>query len=240
MMSDNLERIRMTAKHLVQSTLRRVGIQVLRYQPGRAELLDRLAIDLVLDVGANAGQYVSRLRHDGYVGRILSFEPLSEAFSILAARAAHDPNWECMNLALSNIDGQGLLNVAGNSVSSSFMPMLESHRHSAPSSVYTGEERVRTARLDTFIDKLAGHRTYLKLDVQGFELVVLAGAELALQQIVALEIELSLTPLYEGAPLIEEVIASLRAYGFGLFSLAPGFQDPETGRVLQMDGLFVR
>jgi hypothetical protein len=55
----------------------------------RRDLLRTLGIDLVLDVGANVGQYASDLRRDaGFEGRIRSFKPTRDAFRTLDARAS--------------------------------------------------------------------------------------------------------------------------------------------------------
>src|SRR5260370_10487492 len=82
-----------------------------------------LAISVVFDVGAHAGQYALRLRRLGYRGRIVSFEPQAVAFAILAEHTSRDPEWEAMRLALGDRDGEQVLNVSENSVSSSFLPV---------------------------------------------------------------------------------------------------------------------
>ena len=56
--------------------------------------LRQQAIDAVIDVGANTGQYATRLRAAGWAGPILSFEPIPEVHRQLAEQAAADPDWE--------------------------------------------------------------------------------------------------------------------------------------------------
>ena len=50
----------------------------------RLQIMKRAGISLVLDVGANVGQYAKIARKAGYKGQIVSFEPLGQAFSKLA------------------------------------------------------------------------------------------------------------------------------------------------------------
>src|SRR6476659_2537452 len=57
-------------------------------------------IDLVLDVGANVGQFATSLREKGYAGQIESFEPVSSVFQALADTARNDPRWNVHNMAL--------------------------------------------------------------------------------------------------------------------------------------------
>lgn len=235
-------------KAAVRRLVRRLGLDVLRYNPDadpvlrRQRLLAHCGIDLVLDVGANEGQFAIELRRGGYRGRIVSFEPLSSAFARLAARAARDPAWSTMNLALSDADGTAIINVSGNSVSSSLLAMLPTHGESAPESAYVGQEAIETRRLDGLFMRLAGPaaHVYLKIDTQGSELRVLEGAGAALGNIELLEIELSLVPLYEGGPLMPQMLAWLAQRGYGLVGLEAGFSDPRSGRLLQVDGIFSR
>lgn len=80
----------------------------------------------------------------------------------------------------------------------------------------------------------------MKVDVQGFEKQVLAGAVETIAQIEAVEIELSLVELYTNQTLMPEMLSNLTALGFGPVWLDRGFKDPKTGYLLQMDGIFIK
>jgi FkbM family methyltransferase len=235
------------AKQALHDALHAVGVDVVRYRGTvfphlrRRELLVEQAIDVALDVGANDGGYGRELRRDGFGGRIVSFEPLSGAYASLAGAAAADPRWECNNVAVGREDGDASIHVAGNAISSSLLPMGDRHVAAAPESRYVGREQVRIVRLDTLRPQILGEadRVFLKIDVQGLELAVLDGAPETLRQVRALELELSLFPLYEGEPAVGDVLRRLDDEGFNLLSFHGGFREP-AGQLLQVDGLFVR
>ncbi len=201
-----------------------------------------LRIDLVLDVGANDGAFGRELRADGYEGRIVSFEPTSNAFAALAAGCSDDPRWEPVNVALGSDEGRATINLSRNSSSSSLLAIDARHTSSAPEAEYIGTEPVDVARLDSFNEQfcVATASTYLKVDVQGFELEVLRGAPATLAVAKALECELSFLPLYDGQPLFAEMVEWLRTAGFVLAGLEAVHSDPQTGELLQVNGLFVR
>jgi FkbM family methyltransferase len=208
----------------------------------RARVLEAIGVDLVLDVGANDGRYARELRTGGYGGQIISFEPAPATFRALEQAAAGDPCWDCRALALGDRDGDGELNLAGNSEASSFLPMAGSHIAVMPEAAYVGTVSVATARLDTFISGLpvAPARPFLKMDVQGFELKVLDGATATLPALAGVETEVGLVKLYEGQPEFRELFDRFEAAGFELVGLEPHFFDPRTGRTLQLDATFVR
>lgn len=206
--------------------------------------LEAHRVDTVIDIGANSGQYASDLRMAAYTGRIVSFEPLSEAFSLLLRNASKDPLWECRQCAVGDVDGMISLNVAGNAgASSSILPMLKSHQDAFPPANYIGTEQVPIHRLDGLTPKVVGPNSvvFLKIDVQGFEKQVIAGAQSTISDhVVGMQLELSFIPLYEGGMLIREALDLVYSLGFTLTGLLPGFADPRTGRMLQADGIFFR
>jgi FkbM family methyltransferase len=242
---------RLRVANFVQQVLRRFGYELHPYPPAptidfadrrRQRLMRSRGITVVLDVGANVGRFAESLRTSGYAGRIISFEPLSEPFRELAERSASDPLWEARQLALGDSDGSAEINVAGNVASSSILPMGTRHLESAPESAYVGTEPIDTARLDSLWDALVGpdDRVWLKLDVQGYELHALRGAGVALDRVAVVQTEMSLEHLYEGDATWRELLDWLEVRGFRLAGLEPGFEDAESGELLQADGIFVR
>jgi FkbM family methyltransferase len=230
-------------KRTIRSLVKSLGYEVRTVSASRRfRRLEQLGINLVLDVGANIGQYASSLRKSGYKGRIRSYEPLHEAFAALTSKAAHDPAWTAVNCACGARDQSATINVAKNSFSSSLLPILERHVQNAEDSTYIKQEVISVRSLDEEIlpaltpsDKL-----WLKIDTQGYEAEVLKGAVELLDRVAGLECELSILPLYDGQPLIDEMIRSLYKKGFRLVETTPGFFEEDTGYPLQMDGIFLR
>lgn len=198
-------------------------------------------IDVVLDVGAARGGFGRELRDFGYEGRIVSFEPLGDAHRDLSELTATDPGWTAVRTAIGAEQGTATINVASNSTSSSLLPMGAAHLDAAPEVNYVGTEEVTMSRLD---DVAPAHlheasRTFLKVDTQGFERSVLEGAPETLARCEGLQLELSLTSLYDGGMVVDEAIAMAYARGFELTALFQGFTSPD-GRLLQVDGVFFR
>jgi FkbM family methyltransferase len=205
--------------------------------------LEKFGVDLVFDVGANAGQFATDLRSVGYQGRIVSVEPLSAAHAQLTEHARPDRAWTVHpRCALGSRDQELAINVAGNSVSSSLLPMTEAHSSAALGSAYLGVECVPVSRLDTIAPRyLDGARApFLKIDTQGYEWEVLEGAQMTIPRLRGVLCELSLVPLYEGQHLWLDVIRRLETDGFTLWAIQRGFTDQRDGRTLQVDAIFFR
>lgn len=237
-------RMRERAKLIVRGALMRADLDVTRgaYATRLARTLAARDLQTVLDVGANVGQYGSLLRRAGYAGRIVSCEPLSGAFAQLQRRAAGDPAWTTLRTAVGRERGDTTINVAANSFSSSLLPMTDAHRLSAPGSDYVAQETVPVTTVRALVagHEVAPERTLLKIDTQGYEAEVLAGAGDLLDQLGAVQLELSFVELYEGQELFDAHYERMRERGFRLHIIEPGFSSPEDGRMLQIDGLFVR
>ena len=205
--------------------------------------LECFHIDLVLDIGANTGGFGTEIRALGYHNEIISFEPLSKAYSILLDNIRKDKKWQAHErCAIGDFDGTIEINISKNSVSSSVLPILESHTLVAGDSVYTFSEIVSIFKLDSIADKYIGSKEniFLKIDTQGFEWQVIEGALNIMPKIKGIMCELSLIQLYQGQHLWKDILIRLENLGFELWAFEKGFVDPKNGRTLQFDAIFFK
>jgi FkbM family methyltransferase len=200
-------------------------------------------VDLVIDVGANTGQFAMSLIKEGFDGPIHSLEPLPDAHRELTAAAAPHPQWIVHErVAVGPEEGVVDLWVAGNSVSSSVLDMLDLHVAAAPGSAPVGRITVPQKPLDDLIGGVfdVPRRGLLKIDAQGYEYPILTGASVCLDRVALVMLEMSLQPLYRDQMLWLDVIAFMRSRGFGVWALQPEFCDARTGQLLQVNGVFAR
>jgi FkbM family methyltransferase len=127
------------------------------------------AIDTVIDVGANDGGYGQFLRRGGYKGVIVSFEPLQDEHERLLGAAEGDRQWFVSpRMALGDDHRDIDINVAGNSTSSSILPMSSRHELAAPGSRYVGVQSVPMRCLDEVAHPAIqrGRSVLLKIDTR--------------------------------------------------------------------------
>lgn len=203
----------MTWRKAIQGVLRRHGY-VLRREPELSAFLRSREVDLVLDVGANIGQFAGELRHLGYRGRISSFEPIAAIHATLAARAAGDPLWTTLRTAVGAVPGEATINVSDLDVFSSLRVPTPTVLAFDPRSAAVRTEQVPVAALDALVGADPALAPFLKVDTQGYEREVLAGAERTLERATGLLLELSMADLYEGAWRFPEAIDTIDRLGF--------------------------
>jgi len=235
------------AKRIARSFVNRVGYDVGRIHEINPEgmrlvgLLGRLGIDCALDVGANTGQTGRYMRRIGYKGTLISFEPVKSAHRLLIEEAKGDPNWiVAPRCAIGAKSGTVELNVSSSSESSSVLPLTSELLRIAPFARYVERERVDVRTLDeAALGYVKGRRTYLKVDTQGYEGEVLAGASELLHLCSCVELEVSFEEVYTGQPLFREIWRMMDDRGFALWDLEPGLRSADS-RLLQADAIFVQ
>lgn len=237
-----------TAARSVKGLGRKLGIEVRRDYPQRSlaaarmRVLDETGGDLVVDGGAYRGAYGRELRASGFRGKITSYEPQSDAFAALADSCHADEGWCCERLALGDRDGTDEIHLSQDGPTNSLLAADSKFTDHNPAAIPTRTEPVSLRRLDTIVSGggLGEGALYVKLDVQGSELAALWGAEGCLGRIVAVEIEMSLVPVYQGQPLLVDVVKHLGVRGFSTVrTLVPHYWYPD-GTLVQVDGIFTR
>lgn len=227
----------------LQAVLHRRGLHLTRYQSTihgrRAKLLRHAGVDVLLDVGANRGQYAAERRRHGYRGRLVSFEPLAAPFAELERLAQADPTWVAHRVAVGDRDGTVDIRVSQDDIYSSVLPVTSAAVAADARSATASVETVPMRTLDGLSGGLEG-TLGVKVDVQGFESHVVDGATETLRRAVYLEMELSLVPVYDGQVLVAEQLARLGSLGYTLAATENLFPDRTSGRALQLNGIFLR
>ncbi len=202
-----------------------------------------LQINCVIDVGAHIGEYGQMLRQIGYEGRIVSIEPARAAFARLQESAASDPEWITLQIACGSAEEVRSINLFSLDVLNSLLPPSEHFREIDPAGVMT-TETVTVRRLDSIFDEairsIEQPRVFLKTDTQGFDLEVLKGAGDRISEVVGLQSEVALQPLYENIPDYLQFLSYCRGIGFLPTGFFPIFHSPLTKQMVEMDAVLTR
>lgn len=192
------------------------------------EALNKYGINIVIDVGANVGQFGSHLRQDlNYRGKIFSFEPLASAFSELERTASGDKEWQIYNFALGSCNCHKTLHAATNSDLSSFLAPHDNLKEifgekANDTRDFEVEIRVLADIWDSVIGNIIEEpRVFLKMDTQGYDLEVFKGLGEKKTLVTLLQSELSALPIYDNMPHITEALKFYESSGFELMNLCP-------------------
>ena len=198
-------------------------------------LLEQQRIDCVLDVGAHHGWFGHKLRRAGYIGDIISFEPVPANAAQIEAKAAADPGWSVQRCALGEVAETKIFNVlstsqGGTTMSSFLEPKIGFARREAV--------EVEVRRLEDVLDAVlpadSNPRLFLKVDTQGFDIPVFRGAGRWLDRVFAMQSEISVIPIYEGMTRYTDSLTVYQDMGFALIDLLVVNRTPD-GRVLEFD-----
>jgi FkbM family methyltransferase len=225
---------------VIRRFLRGHGIELIK-TPHLGDFLRSRDCDLVVDVGANLGQFGRQVREFGYRGNLISFEPIAGVHAALQHTAADDPAWQVLRLALGREAGTADINISYDSSFSSIKPLASGAVEMFDIARVQSVERVPVERLDDVLRGRAEQRLFLKIDTQGYEQEVLAGAAETLEKCIGLLIELPVKQLYQGTWDFPEAIRYFDALGFEPAQIRPVSQvssDPVC--TVEFDCLFCR
>lgn len=197
---------------------------------------------VVVDVGANVGDFAECVLAFQPWARLHLIEPLSETLPVLRSKFGEYSGVSLGTFALGSEPGEREFFVCQYDQASSFLETGAALKAGAYGLDFSRKE-VRRVPVRTLVDYLrearVDHVDLLKLDVQGFELEVLRGAGDALGRIDWIYAEAQFQELYRGGPLFSDVFEYLQTRGFELLRMT-SFRVDEGGRLLECDMLFRR
>ncbi len=190
-----------------------------------------LAPDAVVDIGANRGDWSRMVRPIFSAAEILMVEAQTALEGELARAASEIGRAQHRIVLLGPVGGEERA-FYEMGTGSSLLPENSNAARTVTRSV--------TQTLDSLIAETlpAAQSIFLKLDIQGAELMVLAGGEVTLSRCAAVQLEVALLPYNAGAPLLAEVVAFMAARGLLVTEVA-GFSRPGA-HLVQIDLVFAR
>jgi FkbM family methyltransferase len=194
---------------------------------------------VLVDVGANVGDYVAAVLKLISPERVIAIEPLPSCHSQLSSLLASNCNNILIKAAAGEVEGEIEMYFTGDSkMSSVLLPLAGIANAYHPGDYATRQMlKVPLVRIDNVVPANSAVGL-LKLDVQGFEMVALRGAEETLKRTKAVQGEINYTPHYEGAASFDDVHDFLVARGFQLYGVsAPYFGN---GRPLWADAMYCK
>ncbi|PYO47915.1 MAG: hypothetical protein DMD72_08870 [Gemmatimonadetes bacterium] len=232
---------------------RRLGFYVTRdpvwlvYEDHIVRVLSTLRINCVLDVGSYRGDFAKWLRRIGYAGLIISFEPVAANFDILEEARADDTEWHTHRLALGATTGSAEIRVFSGETFHSFLAPSDYGRARFPDKLQVvRRELVPVERLENILDELTAGldhpRILLKVDTQGYDLEVIRGLGGKVGAISALQIEMSVKPIYDQVTnSYVDALAYLQQLGFQMSGMFPvSYSDNDNLRVVEFDCVMCR
>lgn len=193
----------------------------------------------LVDVGANEGDFIRAAAKLAEPGQVIAFEPLPSCQDILSPLLAGIRGGKLVRAAVGAAAGELELNCTGNTKMSSLLPPQPGIEASYANGDYAVVQKLKVpiVRLDDVIEPNT-HIGLLKLDVQGFEMEALRGAERTLRQTQCLLVEVNYTAHYQGAVTFDSLHAFLNTAGFHLHGISAPYCDES--RPLWADAMYVR
>jgi FkbM family methyltransferase len=191
----------------------------------------------IIDVGANQGNWTKLALSIFHNTPILMIEPQDEMEPLLSALTKAAPNCHFVKAGAGRKQGELVQTIWEDSEGSSFLPAQDAEL------AKSGKQRkTRIVTIDCLLAQNYPQFVpdLVKLDIQGFELEALAGAETLFGKTQLFILEASLFQFLPNQPIVREVISFMSDRGYELYDIPGRCRRPYDGALGQIDLAFVQ
>jgi FkbM family methyltransferase len=195
----------------------------------------------IIDVGANVGQFAVAACKTFKGATVISIEPDSRIGEKLRRNLRKEARANVLVTAVGDRVGEVDFNVNRDSQVSSVLALGPDRARAFPSATVVSTIAVPITTLDAlFCDKKLEEPILLKIDVQGYEDRVVAGAGKFLGRVHWVLMEVSFGRLYEGERNFESIHSLMKDAGFEFVGPMNFHSSPDSAAIIEMDALFRR
>lgn len=195
---------------------------------------------IILDIGGGIGASLKLFSGHFPDKKIMVFEPVTESYNAIKERFPDHVNIEFIKAAAGNETSEKEINIAGRITSSSLLPLVADPDSDVFNEKNLGQvrvEKIKIVRLDDFLAKNSDEVGIMKIDVQGFEMDVLKGAEMTLKRTDIIVLEANNHDAYSGSAKYYDIDRYLRDRNFALYNIFPSIVDND--RLKEWDMIYL-
>ncbi len=240
-------------KQLIKKTLRKLGFEIKRIQgnikPGSESrpigetklfLEDVSARGFnprgIIDVGANSGNWTKMVKSVFPDAKVLMIEPQVEMKTVLEELCSGREDLDYVQAGAGKESGELVQTIWEDLQGSSFLPQIDEDK------IKQGTQRV--TKIVTIDDLLKNRDSFfpdlVKLDVQGYELEALKGAQSLFGKTELFIMETSLYPYMEKMPITADCFYFMHERGYDFYDFTEFQRRPLDGALGQADFAFAK
>tara|TARA_B100000945_G_C20306760_1_gene560730 strand:+ start:118 stop:831 length:714 start_codon:yes stop_codon:yes gene_type:complete len=172
--------------------------------------------ETIIDIGSNKGQFILLIEKIYPNKNIYSFEPIKEMINKQKKFFAYKNNIIFHNVALGSSTTLKEFLITARMDSSSFLKIV-SDKNKSKNYDIVENRNIQINTLDNLlINEKISHPVLIKIDVQGYELEVLRGANNLLKKTDYLLLEVSKNEMYQNQPIEKVIVEYLKNLNFDI------------------------
>ena len=150
----------------------------------------KLDIDKIIDIGSHRGEFLEKMLEIQKINSFYAFEPQKNIFDYLYKKFSLNKKINLFNYAMDREISKKKLKINKLTMTSSLAEINEKSLYlklknflTFSKSNFIGEYMVETNTIDNVFKDINLKKTLLKIDVEGFEMNVIQGSQIKLQEI---------------------------------------------------------